>query len=83
MYPTDPSAKLYKLYRTKRWRQIRERIAREDPYCTLCQREGVKRLWEEVDHVVPHGGDLDLFWDEANLQGLCRPHHALKTRFGQ
>lgn len=30
---------------------------------------------EVVDHVVPHRGDHDLFWDEDNWQASCRWHH--------
>jgi 5-methylcytosine-specific restriction protein A len=32
-----------------------------------------------VDHVVPHGGDKALFWDEANWQSMCVPCHLWKT----
>jgi len=28
-----------------------------------------------VDHIVPHRGDAKLFWDPANLQSMCKPHH--------
>jgi len=28
-----------------------------------------------TDHVVPHRGDLTLFWDRSNWQPACRPHH--------
>ena len=34
-----------------------------------------------VDHVVPHRGDMTLFWDVANWQSLCATHHnATKKR---
>lgn len=33
----------------------------------------------EVDHVRPHRGDPDLFWDADNLQSLCKPCHSRKT----
>lgn len=33
----------------------------------------------EVDHIKPHRGDMVLFWDESNWQGLCRSHHSRKT----
>lgn len=32
-----------------------------------------------VDHITPHGGDVALFWDVANWQGLCKAHHDEKT----
>lgn len=28
-----------------------------------------------VDHIKRHGGDQVLFWDKANWQPLCKPHH--------
>ena len=24
-----------------------------------------------LDHIVPHKGDMKVFWDRANWQGLC------------
>ena len=32
-----------------------------------------------VDHIKPHKGDYDLFWDEANHQALCKRCHDIKT----
>ena len=32
-----------------------------------------------LDHIIPHGGDQQLFWDERNHQGLCHSCHAYKT----
>lgn len=28
-----------------------------------------------VDHIQPHRGDLELFWDPENWQPLCALHH--------
>ncbi|WP_256371941.1 hypothetical protein [Roseivivax sp. THAF197b] len=28
-----------------------------------------------VDHVIPHRGDMQLFWDRTNWQALCAHHH--------
>jgi 5-methylcytosine-specific restriction endonuclease McrA len=28
-----------------------------------------------ADHIMPHRGDERLFWDEANLQCLCKACH--------
>lgn len=34
-----------------------------------------------VDHIRPHKGDPALFWDPANHDSLCTPHHdATKQR---
>jgi 5-methylcytosine-specific restriction enzyme A len=32
-----------------------------------------------VDHRVPHRGNHELFWDEANWQGMCKRCHDTKT----
>jgi 5-methylcytosine-specific restriction protein A len=32
-----------------------------------------------VDHIVPHKGDMRLFWDPRNHQGLCERCHNSKT----
>ena len=29
-----------------------------------------------LDHKVPHRGDMVLFWDRSNWQGLCSPCHS-------
>lgn len=32
-----------------------------------------------VDHIKPHRGDKELFWDSTNWQSLCKRHHDIKT----
>jgi 5-methylcytosine-specific restriction protein A len=32
-----------------------------------------------VDHIIPHKGDKDLFWDSNNWQPLCKTCHDEKT----
>ena len=32
-----------------------------------------------VDHIIPHRGDMKLFWDKSNWQPLCEHHHNVKT----
>ena len=32
-----------------------------------------------TDHIVPHKGDMKLFWDSANHQSLCHDCHSFKT----
>lgn len=34
---------------------------------------------ELVDHIVPHRGDMKLFWDPKNWQGLTKADHDRKT----
>jgi 5-methylcytosine-specific restriction protein A len=28
-----------------------------------------------VDHIIPHKGDMKLFWDTKNWSALCKWHH--------
>ena len=41
--------------------------------------EGVVVLASETDHIIPHKGDMRLFWDRKNWQGLCHDCHSYKT----
>lgn len=58
-----------------RWQKARERFLRANPLCAYCQREGRLTAATVVDHVTPHKGNNDLFWDESNWQPLCSYHH--------
>ncbi len=33
-----------------------------------------------ADHIVPHKGNHQLFWDRNNLQSLCMVHHGEKIQ---
>lgn len=74
---------LHHLYRTARWARVKAYFRAEQPLCVACEAEGHIRPWDQLDHIIPHGGDLELFWDLDNLQGLCATHHSAKTRRGQ
>lgn len=64
-----------KLYSTARWIRLREWHKSHNPLCAYClEREEVSEA-EVVDHIRPHKGDLELFWDPNNLQSLCRECH--------
>ena len=40
-----------------------------------------RKAWKELrldhlaNHITPHKGNLDLFFDDNNLQSLCKLHH--------
>lgn len=70
----------HRLYGTARWHRLRDLVRREEPFCRV---HGCERLTEHVDHVRPHRGDLGLFFDRYNLQGLCVTHHSEKTARGE
>ena len=60
-----------------RWRKARLSFLADNPLCVHCAPRVVAA--KEVDHIVPHRGDYDLFWDQENWQGLCSVCHSRKT----
>ena len=62
-----------------RWRIASKRYLRANPLCAECLRRGRTKSAEVVDHIVPHRGDMKLFWDQDNWQGLCVPDHNAKS----
>lgn len=62
-------------YGTARWQALRHKVFLRDTY--QCQRAecGSVTANPVCDHIKPHRGDERLFWDEANLQTLCKPCH--------
>lgn len=66
----------------QQWLNLRAWFIRqpENVLCALCKVEGIVRLTEEIDHIVPfRGRDDPKRLDPENLQGLCRPCHHAKT----
>lgn len=63
-------------YRTARWRALRLAVFLRDLYqCRRCGHIDGDTSKLVCDHIVPHRGDERLFWDESNLQTLCKPCH--------
>jgi len=53
------------------------------PVMSACYDADRITLGAQVDHVVPHKGDPDLFWDElGNWQTLCASCGARKSKAG-
>lgn len=63
------------LYNTKRWYRLRHHQLRAHPLCAMCAKLGKVTAATVADHVRPHRGDEALFFDEGNLQSLCKPCH--------
>ena len=64
---------------TARWQRARTRYLRQHPLCVECERQNRLTPATVVDHIIPHKGDMVLFWDEDNWQSLCKTHHDIKT----
>lgn len=69
--PSDPR------YHTTRWTNLSRRWRLAHPLCEECKRKGVIRAADCVDHIVPVPICKD-FFDESNLQSLCRECNNLK-----
>lgn len=65
-------------YKTSRWQKLRMSVLIRDHF--TCQMVGCGRIDGNTsrlvaDHKTPHRGEERLFWDEENLQCLCKPCH--------
>ena len=63
----------------RRWQKRRALFLQVNPLCAQCQKEGVVKAADAVDHIIPHKGDMRLFWKESNWQSLCYQCHNSKT----
>ena len=64
---------------TKRWSRARRVFLNEHPLCKLCHDAGILRPATVVDHIIPHKGDMALFWNRDNWMALCATCHNKKT----
>jgi 5-methylcytosine-specific restriction protein A len=77
----SPQAQAYhRWYYTKEWRALRRDQLEAEPLCRFCRAAGRGSPANTADHVIPHRGNPDLFFDPANLQSLCGIHHGEKQR---
>lgn len=59
-----------------KWQQRRIVYLRQNPFCVHCRDLGLIGVAATVvDHIIPHQGNQQLFWDQSNWQGLCKPCH--------
>jgi 5-methylcytosine-specific restriction protein A len=62
-----------------KWRKASKGFLVKHPVCVHCTQKGGIGAATVTDHIVPHKGDKDLFWDRDNWQPLCKRHHDIKT----
>ena len=67
-------------YKTARWQKLRAKVLERDLF--TCQRTGALLTGKYpsphsavVDHIKPHRGDPELFWDEENLHAVSKAFH--------
>lgn len=59
----------------RQWDRASALFRSEHPLCLGCQAVGRATPTEVVDHVLPHKGDMVLFWDRSKWQPACKWHH--------
>lgn len=62
-----------------RWSKARDEFLAKHPLCVECRKKDYINPATVVDHIIPHKGDKQLFWDESNWQPMCETHHNIKT----
>lgn len=67
------------LYNSVRWQRLRHSHLFRNPLCVECMKEKQLTAATVVDHMIPHKGNPELFFDPDNLQSLCKRHHDMKT----
>ena len=68
-----------KLYNSSRWQDLRRYVLNKQPLCVECLKNNRITPATVVDHIKPHKGNEDLFYDINNLQSLCKSCHDRKT----
>jgi 5-methylcytosine-specific restriction protein A len=64
---------------THQWKKARLVFLKQNPLCVTCMTMNRLEPATVVDHIIPHKGDKDKFWDFYNWQALCKPCHDTKT----
>jgi 5-methylcytosine-specific restriction protein A len=67
-------------YTSTRYRKARQGFLAKHPLCVECEKDGRTTGATVLDHVKPHRGNYELFWDSSNWQSLCIPCHNRKSQ---
>jgi len=63
---------------TRDWERARADFLK---HYSVCANANCRAQATVVDHIIPHRGDQDLFWDRSNWQPLClHCHNSVKQR---
>lgn len=62
------------LYMSDAWRRYCDKFLEINPECYACGAPA-----REVDHLIPHKTDIDLFWKLDNHIPLCKSCHSTVT----
>ena len=70
------------LLNSQAWRRASKAFLAVNPFCVTCKKKGLDVFASQTDHIEPHRGDPEIFWDESNWQPLCGPCGAEKSAKG-
>lgn len=63
-------------YKTREWKRVRLRVFARDHYtCKRCHRMHIDTSLLVAHHVSAHKGNEKRFWDEGNLETVCKECH--------
>ena len=63
-------------YKTARWQRLRWQVLTDAMFtCAMCGRLEGDTSKLVADHIIPHRGDEVRFWDETQIQCLCKSCH--------
>ena len=64
----------------KRWARASAQFRRDNPLCVGCRAIGRLEAATVTDHIVPHRGDAEIFWQAQWWQPSCDWHHNVVKR---
>jgi 5-methylcytosine-specific restriction endonuclease McrA len=78
-FSRNGKAEWHELYNSPEWRAYSKDFRIRNPLCIDCLENNVATPTEVTDHIKPHRGDLQLFWDPTNHAPRCKRCHDRKT----
>jgi len=60
-----------------RWDKTSTGFKHSHPLCLGCEAVGRTEATTITDHVIPHRGDMVVFWDSTKWQPSCDWHHSV------
>ena len=89
--PTHRQQTKVRLNNDRAWQRAAAAWLQQYPLCALCLARGqinARSIADEcstqrtlvVDHIEPHRGNVNLFWDQNNWQTLCRLCHDIEKQ---
>jgi 5-methylcytosine-specific restriction protein A len=77
-YEQNRNTEWQHLYGSK-WQHARKSFLSQHPLCAECLKGGTTKAANVVDHIIPHKGNINIFWNVSNWQSLCKRCHDKKT----